>query len=54
MKLNEYELYNINGGATKITATLLNSIARVLSSFIDMGRMVGSAIRRIKNGKMCP
>lgn len=39
MKLEELELYQIRGGA--ITATLFNSIARLINTVLDLGRTVG-------------
>jgi bacteriocin-like protein len=49
--LNDYELKNIIGGA--ISGTLINSIIRGLSLIIDLGRALGSAIRRICGNKIC-
>ncbi len=45
MKLQELELYEIKGGG--ISTTLLNSIARLITTVLDLGRTVGSSIRRI-------
>lgn len=51
MKLKETELYEIKGGA--ITATLFNSIARLINTVLDLGRTVGSSIRRIYSKNYC-
>lgn len=51
MKLKEYELLDINGGA--ISATWLNSCSRFVSLVIEVGRMVGSSLRRIINRNFC-
>ncbi len=51
MKLSEYELSNLQGGA--ITAALLNSVARVLNTVLELGRTVGSSIRRIYSKNYC-
>ncbi len=51
MKLEAYELYQIKGGA--ITATLFNSIARLINTVLDLGRTVGSSIRRIYSRNYC-
>ncbi len=52
MKLNKEELYNINGGI-KFSASLLNSIIRGTNLIIELGRYVGTAIRRYKTGRLC-
>lgn len=43
MELTNYELNEIYGGA--VTATLLNSIARLASTLMTLGQMLGSAAR---------
>ena len=45
------ELINITGGA--ISSTLLNSLARLIGVFFEIGQVVGSSIRRIKNNNKC-
>ena len=52
VKLTKEELLNVSGGT--ITATLLNAFARGISTIVDLGRDLGSAIRRIASGKICP
>ncbi len=51
MRLEGKELYNLNGGG--ITATMLNSIARLINSVLDLGRTVGSSISRIISKNYC-
>lgn len=51
MRLEEIELYQIRGGA--VSATLLNSIARIITTVLDLGRTVGSSIRRIYSKNYC-
>ncbi len=51
MKLKEIELYEIKGGA--VSATLLNSMARIISTVLELGRTVGSSIRRIYSKNYC-
>lgn len=51
MRLKETDLCNITGGA--ITATLFNSIARLINTVLDLGRTVGSSIRRIYTRNYC-
>ena len=48
-KLNKEQLLKITGGS--ISATLLNALVRGVNVFLDVGRSVGSAIRRFFSGK---
>ena len=42
------------GGATNYTSgAWLNSLVRVLSIFLELGRNIGSAISYAKNNKTC-
>lgn len=50
--MSREELYNIKGG--DISASLLNSIIRGITTICDLGKSVGSAIRRALNGSTCP
>lgn len=52
-KLDKKELLQIVGGI-KITAALLSSIVRGINSLMELGRSVGSALRRGQEGKLCP
>lgn len=52
-KLTPNELFNIKGGIN-ISGTLLNSVARLMNSIMDVGRSLGSGLRRIINGRVCP
>ncbi len=52
-ELKDKELMNVDGGAISFNGALLNSIARVLSTIMDIGRNLGSAITRISNGNYC-
>ena len=52
--MNEIELKSIIGGATNYTTgTWLNSLVRVLSIFLELGRNIGSAINYSKNKRTC-
>lgn len=53
MHLQEKELYEIQGGGLTINATLINAFARAISTILDLGRTVGSAIRRISSKNYC-
>jgi len=46
------ELINVIGG-TSISGTLINSIAKILTIFLDIGRSIGSAINYAINKRQC-
>ena len=50
--MKKEELLQIVGGVS-ITGTLLTSIYKVGSMIFEVGRSLGSAIRRAVGGKMC-
>lgn len=52
-ELNNKALMNVSGGA-KISAAMLNAASRLLTTFVDLGRSLGTAIRRLSNGSVCP
>ena len=52
MRLTEKELYGIIGGS--VSAAFLNAIARGIGVILDVGRSVGTAIRRIGSNSVCP
>lgn len=47
------ELKQIKGGAG-ISGTLLSGIVRGITQFLELGRSVGTAIRRIGSDNVCP
>lgn len=49
--IKEEELKNINGGG--LTGTMLSAILRGINSIADLGRSLGTAIRRIQTGRLC-
>ena len=51
--LNSHELLEITGGVNW-SASFFNSVARAIDTVMDVGRSLGSAIRRLVNGSMCP
>ena len=51
MKLNERELLEIKGGS--LSASLINGLVRGISIICDLGRSLGSTIRRISENKPC-
>ncbi len=52
MRLQENMLISIMGGVT-VNSGFVNSIVRMINSFIEIGKMVGSSLRRIINKKYC-
>ncbi len=50
--ISKEELLKITGG--DLTSGMLNALARGLSTLTDLGRALGSAIRRMVSGKICP
>ncbi len=51
--LKKEEMLKISGGFN-LTASFLNAASRAVSTLIDLGRSLGTAIRRSINGKICP
>ena len=49
--MQERELLTVIGGG--ITATFLNSIARLIDTILDLGRNVGNAIQMVVSGRKC-
>lgn len=52
MIIEKKELISVVGG-TKITAALLNTAVRGISLILELGRSVGTAIRRFQTGRLC-
>jgi len=52
-QLNDKELMDITGGANWLTAAFFNAAARTIETVMDVGRSLGSAIRRAFSGKVC-
>ena len=50
MELSKEELNNISGG---VTGTILNSIIRGVNTIFEIGRSLGSSIRRIFTRRYC-
>lgn len=51
MKLSKCELLHIQGGA--ITSSWLNAISRAASTLMDIGRAIGSSLRRVLTRNYC-
>lgn len=52
MELKKHELLIITGGG--ISGTLLNALARGINVLLDLGRSLGTAIRRVSSNSVCP
>ncbi len=50
-ELNKIELLSIRGG---LTGTMVNAMARLVDSLLEAGRSLGSGLRRIITGTLCP
>lgn len=46
------ELKQIYGGA--ISSSLITAMVRAVNGLLDLGRSLGTAIRRVQTGKICP
>ena len=52
-ELNNKELMDIIGGANYLSASFINAAARAIDTIMDIGRSLGSAVRRAVSGKVC-
>lgn len=50
--LEKEELFYINGGSL-ISGTLINAFVRAINAALDVGRCLGTAIRRLINKNTC-
>ncbi|MBQ3142503.1 MAG: hypothetical protein IJB82_03250 [Bacilli bacterium] len=50
---NKDNLLMIIGGASSFNGTLINSISRLFDTLLEVGRSLGSAIRRMVDGTKC-
>lgn len=53
MKLANEELLQIKAGAT-LSATMINAVVKGIDIVLDIGRSLGTAIRRLGDHKTCP
>lgn len=49
--MSEYELTQIKGGA--VSGNFLNYLSKLITTILDIGRTIGSAISYMKKGKSC-
>lgn len=50
-ELTKQELLEISGGA--ISASLITALVRGVNALLELGRSLGTAIRRIQTGNFC-
>ena len=48
--MSDSELISVVGGTS---GAFLNSLVRILNTFLEIGRSIGSAINYAKNNKVC-
>ena len=53
IELKKEELLKIEGGIN-ITGTLINAWVRGINALLDLGRSLGTAIRRVSSNNICP
>ncbi len=53
-KMKDVELDKIIGGGSSISGTVLNAFTTIIKFIYEVGEGVGSSIRRIRDGDLCP
>lgn len=53
MKLSIIESKKIKGG-TNLSGTIINALVKGINSIMDVGRYLGSSIRRSISNNICP
>lgn len=53
-KIDDKCLDEIYGGSTSLTGTLLSAFDNVIKTLYDVGHAVGSSLRRVISGELCP
>ena len=52
-KLKKEEMLKISGGASWYSASFLNALSRAVSTLMDLGKSLGTSIRRSLSGNVC-
>ena len=52
-ELKDKELMDVIGGANWLSASFVNAAARAVDTLMNVGRSLGSAVRRALSGKVC-
>ena len=53
MELTNQQLYEIQGGGTTNIGTIINSITKIITTVLELGRIVGSAISYKRKSYTC-
>ncbi len=53
-KMTTEELRKVEGGSITFNATYLNAIYKISSLLFEIGKELGSSIRRFATGSTCP
>lgn len=53
IELKKEELLEIKGGSSWISGSFISAITRAGNMLLDMGRSLGTAVRRIFSGSVC-
>ena len=53
-KVNNQDLENIKGGTATINGPIINAVVNVINVLREAGYSIGSGIRRMVEGEMCP
>lgn len=53
MIIEDYDLIMITGGGVSLSSSLINSISKMITTLLDLGRNVGSGIRYALGNKTC-
>lgn len=54
VELSKQEMLNVSGGANWFSASFLNALSRAVTTLMDLGKSLGTSIRRTINGTVCP
>ncbi len=53
-KIEENDLEEIIGGSDYISGSIINAFVNVIKLLVDAGSSIGSSIRRVAEGNVCP
>ncbi len=51
--MSDKELLKVTGGASSFSASLLSAIIKGINTLYELGRSLGTAIRREQENKLC-
>ncbi|MBR4262096.1 MAG: hypothetical protein IKQ35_01875 [Bacilli bacterium] len=52
-EIEKEELYLISGGGISLTGTFINAVTGLTKVVLEVGRSLGSSLRRSITGKLC-